>query len=264
MEARITEREYKIPAAIRVYPVAFGIAIVSVLLSRFLDFQPGVIYGFVASNVVLGTVDLDIKQKGRAVLIAVLALLAAFLVAWGAMIPAREWADSDDNFLAVVLEGSVTLIVVGALETLAFSMVPVEFTHGIKVWRYNRIVWFALAIVLVFLFWHVLLVQDEAGFKALETQSTLVALAVVGVCVGLTAGVWGYFYYRRQQEAKLAAAPAAAAAVPAAEAPADIAPEVEPPAEALPSHDIEPEVAPPPEPAPTPDSEPEGLPPEML
>lgn len=256
VEARVTERQYHIPSGIRVYPVAFAIAIVSVAVSRFLSFQPGVIYGFVASNVVLGATELDLKQKGRAVLLSAVALLAAFAVAWGLMIPFREWADSDDNVLAVLLEGSATLVAVGTLETLAFSMVPVEFTHGIKVWRYNRVAWFAFAVVLVFLFWHVLLVQDEAGFKAIESGSTLAALAVVGVCVGLTGAVWGYFYYRRRQAAKLppgppsvdGAAPPPSGPAPADAAPpppADIAPAVPPPD--VPPTDVLPEVEPPPD-----------------
>jgi len=209
MEARVTERRFHLPSGVRVYPVAFGIAIASVLLSRIVSFQPGVIYGFVASNVVLGVGDLAIRQKGQAVFLAAIALLATFGLAWAVMIPAREWAESDANVLAVVLEASSTLIVVGAIEGLAFSMVPIEFTHGIKVWRWSKIAWFGIAVVAAFLFWHVLLVQDNAGFKSIEHGKTLGALIALGVCVGLTAGVWAFFKYRRQQEEKTAILPGA-------------------------------------------------------
>jgi hypothetical protein len=209
MEARVTERRYKLPSGVRVYPVAFGIAIVSVVLSRFINFHPGVIYGFVASNVVLGVGDLAIRQKGQAVFLAAIALLATFGLAWAVMIPAREWAESDANPLAVILEASSTLIVVGAIESLAFTMVPIEFTHGIKVWRWSKVAWFGIAIVAAFLFWHVLLFQDNAGFKSVEHGKTAGAFIALGVCVGLTAGAWGFFKYRKSQAEKRAILPGA-------------------------------------------------------
>lgn len=205
VEARITERDYKIPSAVRVYPVAFGIAVASVVVSRLLSFEPGIVYGFVASNVVLGAGEPDPRQKGRAVTISVLALTAAFAVAWVAMIPLREFAQDNDNFVSVILEASATLIVVGALETLVFSMVPIEFTDGIKVWRYNKIIWFVLAVLLIFLFWHVLLVQDKAGFDAFGSQGMTAAIIAVALCVGITGAVWGYFYWQKQQAAKTGA-----------------------------------------------------------
>jgi hypothetical protein len=202
MEARVTERRYNLASGVRVYPVAFLIAVASVGVSRLVNFQPGIIYGFVASNVVLGAGELDRRQKGQAVFIAALCLLATFGLAWAVMIPAREWAEHDANVLSVIFESSSTLIVVCAIESLTFSLVPLEFTHGIKIYRYNRALWFALALASAFLFWHVLIVQKNAGFDAIGKQGTIGALAALGVCVGLTAAVWGFFYYRHKQPAK--------------------------------------------------------------
>jgi hypothetical protein len=217
MEARVTERRYNLPSGVRVYPVAFGIAVASVAVSRIVNFQPGIIYGFVASSVVLGAGELDRRQKGQTVFIAALCLLATFGLAWAVMIPAREWAQHDANVLSVIFESSSTLIVVGAIESLTFSLVPIEFTHGIKIYRYNRVLWFLMALSSAFLFWHVLIVQKNAGFEAIGKQGTIGALAALAVCVGLTASVWGFFYYRRQQAAKaeaLASAPAVGPAEP--------------------------------------------------
>lgn len=227
VEARVTERRFSIPAAVKVYPVALGIAAASVLVSRLISFEPGIVFGFVASSVVIGSAEPEARQKGVISFFAMLALLAAFGVAWAAMIPFSEWAESDSNPLSVVLISAATLIVVGALETLAFTMVPIEFTDGKKIWTYNRVLWFVLAIVIVFLFWHVLLVQDRAGFEAIGEQGTIAALAAVAVCVGLTAAVWGFFYYRHRQAEK---APPSAPGAPAVDAavPSDSAPDPAP------------------------------------
>jgi hypothetical protein len=159
------------------------------------------------------------------------------------MIPAREWAQHDANVLSVIFESSSTLIVVCAIESLTFSLVPIEFTHGIKIYRYNRVLWFALALASAFLFWHVLIVQKNAGFDAIGKQGTIGALAALGVCVGLTGAVWGFFYYRHKQAAKAeAVAPVRAPEV----APMDLAAGSEPP----PAPERDPES--PDEPSPTP------------
>jgi hypothetical protein len=201
--------------------VAFAIAAASVLLSRVISFQPGIVYGFVASSAILASVELPQSERGRAVFIAALCLLGAFGLAWAAMIPAREWAEQDANAISVVFEASATMIVVGAIETLAFSMVPLEFMHGMKVWKYNRVAWVLLAIVLAFLFWHVLLVQDEAGFEAIGREGTLAALGALALCVGITGLTWYYFYRRKQKAgvAALAETPTAEAAPEAAQEP---------------------------------------------
>ena len=221
MEARVTERRFHLPSGVRVFPVAFGIAVVSVLVSRVIHFQPGLIYGFVASNVVFGAADLGTKERGQAVFMAAGALLACFGLAWVLMIPARDWAESDANVVAVVLESGSTLIVVGAIESLAFSLVPIEFTHGMKIWRWSKAAWALMALASAFLFWHVLIVQDNAGFKAIKHEATLGAFAALGFCVGVTAAFWGFFYYRRKQAAN------AAAATPETPPPADDTPPTE-------------------------------------
>jgi hypothetical protein len=209
MESRVTERQYHLPSGVRVLPVALAIAIFSVVITRVIDFQPGVIYGFVASNLVLGVGELTAKQRGRAVFLSAGALLAVFGLAWALMIPTREWAKHDANVLAVLLESSSTLVVVSAIESLTFSLVPIEFTHGNKIWKWNRLAWAAMMIAAAFLFWHVLLVQDTAGFKSLKSDATLGGLIALAVCIGLTAGAWGYFRWRRAEEAKRAALPGA-------------------------------------------------------
>jgi hypothetical protein len=183
---------------------------------------------------------LTATQRGKAVALSALCLLSVFGLAWALMIPAREWAESDANPLAVLLESSSTLVVIGAIEGLAFSMVPLEFTHGIKVWRWSKVAWFAIFAAAAFLFWHVLLVQDNAGFKSLDSGKTVGAIVAVAVCVGLTAATWAFFYYRKQQRAKAAALPAA----PPPEAVPET-PGIPTPDDAVPVIDTTPQVEPP-------------------
>jgi hypothetical protein len=118
------------------------------------------------------------------------------------------------NVLSVVLESSTTLVVVSAIQGLTFNMIPVTFMPGHKMWRANRLGWFVLAVVALGFFLHVLVVQDEAGFSATSEHGTVGLLVALGVCVGLTASVWGFFAYRRHGATTAQAPPTTAATQP--------------------------------------------------
>src|SRR5690606_29838848 len=47
-----TRRRYRADAAMRIYPIAMPVAVVSVLLTRVADLHPGIIFGFVAAAAV--------------------------------------------------------------------------------------------------------------------------------------------------------------------------------------------------------------------
>ena len=65
----LSNRRLHVAAEIRIYGAALAIAVVSVVLSRIIDFKPGVLYGFVASAVLLAPITLGRRQQAEIVLV---------------------------------------------------------------------------------------------------------------------------------------------------------------------------------------------------
>ncbi len=78
----ISSRRLHVPAGVRIYGAALAIAVGSVIISRAVDFKPGVLYGFVASAVLLVPASLGRRQRAEMALVPTLLLIVASLSAW--------------------------------------------------------------------------------------------------------------------------------------------------------------------------------------
>lgn len=196
-QALLTNSRYKVPAVVRVYPVALVIAIVSVLLSRIADFQPGIVYGFVAAYaVVASSATFDRKQLGEVVFYPGLALLIVSIVAWILVMPIRHAIQNDDRWWLDLMEGTSVAIFVGGLEGLFFNMIPITFMDGRKLQQWNVWLWAGMALVSGFLFWHVILNRERAHIDALEQATVIMVLSLLGACFAITFVTWMYFRMR--------------------------------------------------------------------
>jgi alpha-tubulin suppressor-like RCC1 family protein len=199
--ARSLRGRFTVLTDVRVFPIALVIAIASVLISRIAQFEPGIIFGFVAGSAVVA--ELHIREKGRAAFQAGLGMLGLGAVVWVVLlIPAREWAKSDANVLSVGVESTAALVVVAAIQSLALSMPPATFMDGEKVWKWNRMGWVALALISAFAFITVVAFQDKSGIDAMRSHGTIAVLGAVVLCSSLAACTWALFFYRRHKLAR--------------------------------------------------------------
>ena len=82
MEAAwFSQRHLKVPAGVRVHTGAVLVALVCVVISRLIDFKPGIVYGFIASTVLLVPIALDRNQSGRMAMYPMLMLLGTAMTA---------------------------------------------------------------------------------------------------------------------------------------------------------------------------------------
>jgi hypothetical protein len=204
-QALLTRRGFGLPAGVKLFPIAIGVALLSVFLSRVENFQPGIIYGFIASYVVLSETGLNRRQLGHTVLFPGAALLALCVIAWLLVVPFRDLSQDSDSWLAGVPEGAAAAVFVGGLEGLFFNMIPLRFMDGHKLWEWSRLAWLAMAGVTAFLFWHVLLNTESAYFSALQETTPATALLLLGICLALTVSVWLFFRLRAGRAAGTAA-----------------------------------------------------------
>jgi hypothetical protein len=88
------------------------------------------------------------------------------------------------------------MIVIGGLETLFVSMIPLRFMDGAAVMSWSRVAWALTFGTVTFLWWQLLLNQNHAYVSALEQTNVQVVLATVVVFVLTTGGLWSYFRFR--------------------------------------------------------------------
>jgi hypothetical protein len=194
LEALTTRRTTGTAASVRAYPAVIAVAVVSVALSRLVDFQPGVMYGFVASCAVLEPVAIGVHERGRIAFVPVVAGLVLTVGAWLAVWPLR--ATGDGSWLPSLAESIAVIVFVGGIEGLFFNMIPLDVTDGGKIYAWNRWVWAALAGIAAFLVWHVLLGSERDGFSGLRQTRSVAVIITFGAYTVLTVALWSYFRFR--------------------------------------------------------------------
>lgn len=198
-EAWVTRRRLGINAGVRLYPASIIIAILSVALCRALGFQPGIVFGFVASSVILVPVHLNRKDSGAVLIGPFLALLAVSLIAWSLVPPLRNLSEGHSGIWAAMPEAVAVATFVVGLEGLFCQMLPLRFMDGKRLWDWNHWVWLGFSLVLGFLFFHILFYREQAYFDALRQTKVLGAGAVFGGYLLITFGTWGFFQFRERR-----------------------------------------------------------------
>jgi hypothetical protein len=191
----ISERFFAMPSAIRFFPAAIAIAIVSVLLSRVVGIHPGLVYGFVAGAAIVAARDPDKREAGLIIFLPMVAMLSVALIAWALIGPLRELSD-DDNFLALVLEGAAAAIFVGGIQGLLFALIPVSFMDGEKVFHWSKVAWVLITLPVAFLFFHVVLNQDGTLRSAFDSTGVSALIILAAVCWTITGVTWLFFKVR--------------------------------------------------------------------
>jgi hypothetical protein len=191
--ALVANRRLKAPASVRLYVAAVAIAIVCVVVSRLMDFKPGILYGFVASNLILSSVVLSRRQSAQVVLVPTLALLGASLLAWLVLLVLRPAAETSGAWWLSLVEVVVVTIFVAGLEGVFYAMIPITFMDGATVFEWSKVGWALMFGTATFLFWHLLLNQNDSYLDALRQTRVVMALGLVLLYGLVTLGTWLFF-----------------------------------------------------------------------
>jgi hypothetical protein len=92
---------------------------------------------------------------------------------------------------------------VGGANSALLILVPFTFNDGQKIWQWNKLAWFALALPATFGFFHVIL--SDGNLDALASDSNQVRL--LAFCVGVlvvSMATWGYFWLKRRGRSDVA------------------------------------------------------------
>lgn len=193
----IATRGLGVRISVRALPATLLIAVISVVISRVADFQPGYLYGLIIGFTFSRA--LSKTEGGRAEAFAAGAALALAIAAWLLLPLVRGDAGASQSFMAVLLETTFATLVVAGLEAAAIAMLPMRFLPGERVRAWNQRAWIALLGIATFGFCHILL-NPSSGYLADSTRTSL--FTVVWLLVAFGGGsvlFWAYFRFRPQR-----------------------------------------------------------------
>ena len=188
----VAEKRFGIPYMIQFFPAAMFIAGVSVLVSRFADIQPGIIFGFVASAKQASRFQPAENEEGAINYYPMLALLLVSLCAWVAISPAHTYA-AEHGFVGAAVEAALVMLFVGSIQGLLFTLIPLKFLDGLVVWTWSKLAWLSLMLPVTFLFFHTVLNEQGTLSSATGHRGVIVLYATAIVAWAITGAAWLYF-----------------------------------------------------------------------
>lgn len=200
--SQFATRRLRAPASVELFGPAIVIATACVLFSRAIGFEPGLMYGFVASAVVMAPVALTPRQSAAGVIVPALVLLAASLACWVLLLPLRPAAEADGGWLLVLLASIAAMVFLAGLEGIFYTMIPVAFLDGAVVYQWSRVGWGVLFGLATFLFFELVINQNGSYLDAFQNTNVVMALVLCGIFCLVTLGTWGYFKVRSSAAAE--------------------------------------------------------------
>lgn len=191
-------------SSLQLQPLGIVVAALSVVITRVTNVHPGIVLGVIAGAAVGSH---DAKLQGRLVTAAMLGILA---VSMGSLLLVGPFqslsADHPDMWWAVIPETVAVTLFVGGIEGLLFSLLPLKFMEGRRVWDWSRPVWLVLALGVSFLFFHVVLNRTDAYTSVVEETGVQALLVICVGAVTLASAFWLACRYWLPDEAEAEAA----------------------------------------------------------
>jgi hypothetical protein len=180
--------------SLRALPLTLVVAVICVLVSRALSFEPGYLYAPIAVYAFRGT--LWPRQEGVAALASALLVLDLALVAWLAL-PMADTQLTGLPLVALLLTTVLSTLVVGGLTSLLVQLVPLRTLGGRRLWAWSRIAWAVMFAVTAFAFVQLLLVP--AGGATSTSGPLWATVGALAIFAALSAALWAYVRVRRWQ-----------------------------------------------------------------
>jgi Protein of unknown function (DUF642) len=157
-----TARHGSSPRKLMALPAGLALAVVMVVFSRLINFEPGYLYGFVCG--VFFTRELPTNEKGHLAALSVCTTLVLSALAWIAWIPVDAAALQPNPFFGVVLvDDLLAALFVSGLVGSFFGMMPIRGLPGWTVKRWSNWAWAAAFAVTILGLFQILLRPGIAG-----------------------------------------------------------------------------------------------------
>jgi hypothetical protein len=188
-------RRHQVSSHLTMFPRAFLVAVVLVIVSRLTGFQPGFVFGITCGLAVTGR--LKDEDEGRSIALACAVLLVVAAIGWIAWIPASTAASAaHPGAVAILLDSFLATLWVTGLQVVLFGLLPFRFLYGEKVLHWSRTGWLALYGTAVFLFMQTLFHPQAAKWGGFSEHA--IRLLVVTSVVMFLASIAFWLWVRRR------------------------------------------------------------------
>lgn len=168
------------------------VAVICVVVSRLMNFQPGYLYGLVVSIVFV--TEISRRDEGIGVWLASFWLIILSFVAWILLAFVRQ--GEFDPWLSLFLQTVLVTFVVAGIETLAIGLLPMRFLPGHPLFQWRRGAWFVL-FALSIMGYLLILVDPANGYLSDDSRTPMLIGVIFLVTFGIVSfGTWAYFRYR--------------------------------------------------------------------
>ena len=190
---------FRVPAVLKIHPIAMMLAVVFVIISRVVHFSPGLIFGFVGACVpLLASRRLNKRQDGISILTSTVLLAIICCIAFFARTPVADAIAAHDSFGWELLNMTLTAIFVTGLEGLVFTLLPLMFVDGERLAKWNKWLWLVTFTIVVFLFYYIIINRDGGIVDAIGDIKVRMMFVITGVVLVLSVAIWLGFGLRHK------------------------------------------------------------------
>lgn len=185
----IIRRRWKLSTMIELRPLGLVLTLLGVVLSRILDFSPGILIGLILGLTVVGRATK--AQEAKATLVEGGTIFGFSILAWvGYSLMA---GDTATTWGGALLHDSLVATTAEGLTALFIGMLPFRFLDGSAIFAWRKLVWVAAYLVAAIAF--VAIILPSGSNWGAVSESIWIWAIVLGAFTVLSVGVYLLFRY---------------------------------------------------------------------
>lgn len=187
---RYLDVRWRLRSILEVQPLGLILGIIGIIVTRLLDFSPGIMIGLVVGLALAGSVEG--RDHARAVATFSTAVLGISVLAWvGYSVLLGMLGGAPSGFVDALALDTLAAIPAEGLGALLVGLLPLRGLDGAEVWSHSKLGWAALYGISLTAFWLIIVADDgnwgELGSSVAGWGTVLIVFALVAV------GVYLYF-----------------------------------------------------------------------
>ena len=192
-----TLRHGSSPRKLVALPAGLALAVVMVVFSRLINFDPGYLYGFVCG--ILFTRELPTNERGHVAALNVCTTLTLSALVWVAWVPVNAAAERPGAFVGVVLADDLLgALFVSGLVGSFFGMMPIRGLPGWTIKQWSTSAWVVAFGISVLGLFQILLRPGIAG----HGHRPLIMSVILFVLFGAVSVIFHEYFERKNRRAR--------------------------------------------------------------